>query len=69
MLKVMIVSLLVGTGVFLSGCQTMTHDEEQQKRKYSRISDVNRRLFNEDIQTIFFLDEPSKLTQWKAHVD
>lgn len=69
MLKVMIVSLLVGMGVFLSGCQTMARDEEQQKRKYSRISDVNRRLFNEDIQTIFFLDEPSRLTQWKAHVD
>ena len=69
MLRAMVVSLLVVVGVFLAGCQTMTHDKEQQIRKYSRIADVNRRLFNEDIHTIFLLDKPSSLTSWHAYVD
>jgi len=69
MLRVMLVGLLVVVGLFLSGCQTMTHDKEQQIRKYSRIADVNRRLFNEDIHSIFLLDEPSGLTSWHAYVD
>ena len=69
MLRTIVVSLLIVMGVFVSGCQTMAQDEEQQIRRYSRIADINRRLFSEDINTIFFLDEPSYLTDWHFYVD
>ena len=69
MLRAIVVSLLIVVGVFVSGCQTMTQDEEQQIRRYSRIADVNRRLFAEDMNTIFLLNEPSHLTDWHFYVD
>lgn len=69
MLRAIVLSLLISAGVFLTGCQTMARDEEQQVRKYSRISDVNRRLLAEDVDAIFLLDRPSRLTHWHFYVD
>lgn len=69
MLRAVMIGLLIGIGVFVCGCQTTTRDEEQQIRKYSRISDINRRLFNEDVDTILLLDQPSHLTRWHFYAD
>jgi len=59
---VLIVSLAVL--IFLSGCQTLSSDKEQQVRKFSRISNLNRRMLNEDIQNTWLLDRPSYLSRW-----
>ncbi len=59
---VLIVSLAVL--IFLSGCQTLSSDKEQQVRKFSRISNLNRRMLNEDIQNAWLLDRPSYLSRW-----
>jgi hypothetical protein len=50
--------------IFLSGCQTLSSDKEQQVRKFSRISNLNRRMLNEDIQNAWLLDRPSYLSRW-----
>lgn len=69
MLKVMITALLVCSAVFLSGCQTVTRNKEEQIRKYSRISDLNRRMLAEDMDAILLLDRPSSLTRWNVRDD
>ena len=66
MVKKTILSLLLLAGWVLAGCQqqTLTRDEPQQNEKYSRIADLNRRMFAEDIDAILLLDQPSDLTRW-----
>ena len=49
---------------FLGGCQTLSSDKEMQIRKYSRISDLNRRMLHEDVEAIMLLDRPSNLSRW-----
>jgi len=44
-------------------------DKEQQVRKYSRISDMNRRMLADDIDAVFLLDKPSQLTRWHVRND
>ena len=69
MVRAFVIGLLVICGAFLAGCQTTTRNEEQQIRKYSRIADINRRMFAEDMDAIFLLDRPSDLTHWHFYVD
>ena len=64
MFRVLVPVILAGVGAFLGGCQTMTRDSEQQIHKYSRVSELNRRMFAEDVDTFLLLDEPSALTSW-----
>ncbi|MBN1844768.1 MAG: hypothetical protein JW810_03730 [Sedimentisphaerales bacterium] len=64
-MRTLIMALLVmAIGSMLAGCQTMAHDQKQQIRKYSHISEVNRRLLAEDIDKYLLLDKPSRLTRW-----
>jgi len=42
----------------------MVSTKEQQIQKYSRMSDINRRLLAEDIDAIFMLDKSTQLTSW-----
>ena len=64
MRKIMITALILTLGFALSGCQTMTRDSEQQVQKYSRMSDLNRRMLAEDIDAILLLDQHSNLSWW-----
>jgi hypothetical protein len=66
MLRITLTAMLLCFGMFLTGCQTMTSDKDQQIRKYSRISDINRRMLAEDIDVFLLLDRPSRLS--KLHV-
>ena len=62
MLKTTLTIMLISLALLLTGCQTLNNDREQNIRHYSRIADLNRRMFNEDIETFFLLDRPSRLT-------
>ena len=64
MRKIVIAALVLTLGFALSGCQTTTRDSEQQIQKYSRISDMNRRMLAEDVDALLLLDEPSSLSWW-----
>ena len=64
MLKKMVIIGVVLVAVCIGGCQTMTRDSDQQAQKYSRISELNRRMLAEDIDAILLLDRPSNLTPW-----
>ena len=55
--------LVAGVSMFM-GCETMTNGPEQQITKYSRISELNRRMLAEDVDAILLLDRPSILTPW-----
>ena len=68
MVRIFFVVLLL-LSIFVGGCQTLTRDKEQQIRKYSRISNVNRRLLAEDSDRFFLLDRPSRLTPWHMRSD
>ena len=61
-------SLLVLT-IFLGGCQSLSRNNDQQVRKYSRVSDLNRRMLAEDLDKILLLDRPSRLTEWHVIAD
>ena len=64
MLRIAALSLLLGLALLMAGCQTMVADKDQQIRKYSRIAEVNRRMFNEDIDALLMLKRSSDLTPW-----
>ena len=64
MIKKMVVTCLLGVGLMLGGCETLTRDKDQQYRRYSRLADLNKRLLAEDIDSFFLLDKPSSLTHW-----
>lgn len=64
MRRVLIAIAVLSVSVCLSGCQTMINTKEQQIRRYSRISEVNRLLLAEDIDSILLLDQSSQLTPW-----
>ena len=55
--------------ICLGGCQSLSRDKQQQIRKYSRISDLNRRMLVEDLDKIILLDRPSRLSEWHVIVD
>jgi hypothetical protein len=59
-------SLLLG---LIAGCQTLSRDKPQQIRKYSRISELNRRMAAEDVDKWLLLDRPSGLSQWHVPAD
>ena len=69
MIRMMITAVLLVGVTSLLGCQTLTRDREQQITKYSRISDLNRRMLNEDLDRIFLLDRPSSLSRWHVRPD
>ena len=56
--------LLLALTVVMGGCQTLNRDSQQKIQNYSRISDLNRRMLAEDMDTFWLLDRPSNLTQW-----
>ena len=62
-------SSLLALSVTLTGCQTLSKSKEQQIRKYSRISELNRRMLAEDVDKYLLLDRPSRLTQWHVIAD
>jgi hypothetical protein len=64
MRRVLMAILVLCVGVCLTGCSTMVNTEEEQIRKYSRMSEMNRRLLAEDIDTILLLDRSTKLSRW-----
>jgi hypothetical protein len=66
MIKKIVFALAIVAGLWSAGCETMTRDSDQQIRKYSRISDINRRMLAEDVDTILLLDAPSSLTHWQV---
>ena len=51
-------------GSLLGGCETMVRTGEQQKQKYSRLNDINRRLLAEDMDAVLLMREPSHLHHW-----
>ncbi len=68
-IKRMIVCLVLSVVVLVGGCQTMVNDKQQEIRRYSRISELNRRMMNEDLDAIFLLDRPSSLTPWHVPLE
>ena len=64
MLKIVTMSCLLGLMALLAGCQTMVTDENQQIRKYSRIAELNRLMFVEDLDAYLYLKRSSDLNNW-----
>jgi len=69
MRRVLMTILVLCVGFCLTGCQTMVRTKEEQIRKYSRMSDINRRLLAEDIDTILLLDKSTQLSRWHLRTE
>ncbi len=69
MRRVLMAIVVLCVGFCLTGCQTMTRTKEQQIRKYSRMSDINRRLFVEDIDAILMMDKSTQLSRWHLRTE
>ena len=66
MRKIMVSIVLVGIAMMLGGCQGLTSDSEQNIRKYSRISELNRRMLADDIEAMLLLDRPGRLSRYNV---
>ncbi len=64
MRKLFIGLLLASFLAISAGCDSMTRGSDQQITKYSRISELNRRMLAEDVDSILLLDRQSHLTPW-----
>ncbi len=64
MLRIATLLLLFCLAPLLGGCQTLVASKDQQIRKYSRIAEINRLMFNEDIENLLMLDRSSNLSPW-----
>lgn len=64
MARIVTLLLLLGLMFSMVGCQTLIADRDDYIRKYSRMADINRRMFNEDIENLLMLDRSSNLSQW-----
>ena len=64
MRRVLMAMLTLCVVFCLSGCRTMVRTDQEQIRKYSRMSEINRRLLVEDIDAIFLFDKSTNLTRW-----
>jgi len=63
MVKVTVNVLLMAVLAWaMMGCKTLSKDEEQNTHKYSRVSEINRRMLAEDIERLLLLDKPSTLS-------
>ena len=64
MIRLLIVALLLCAALLLGGCQTLTSDSAQETQKYSRIADLNRRMLTDDMNAVFLLERPSRLSNF-----
>ena len=65
-----VVTIIVLCGsVFLGGCQSLSRSKEQQIQKYSRISELNRRMLGDDIDAYLMMDRPSRLSRMHIMAD
>jgi len=69
MRRVLMAIVVLCVGFCLTGCQTMTRTKEGQIRKYSRMSDINRRLLSEDIDAILLFDKSTQLSRWHLRTE
>ena len=71
MTRVIVVVLIVALfgSVFLCGCQSTSRSKEQQIQKYSRISELNRRMLGDDIDAYMMMDRPSRLSRMHVIAD
>ena len=56
--------VIVTLCMLISGCQTMTMDKEQHIRHLSRVSAHHKRMLAEDVDSIFMINRPSRLSNW-----
>lgn len=69
MRRVLMAMIVLCVGFCLTGCETMVNTKEQQIRKYSRMSEINRRLLVEDIDTLLLLDRSTQLSRWHLRTE
>ncbi|MBN1766394.1 MAG: hypothetical protein JW860_14140 [Sedimentisphaerales bacterium] len=62
---ILFISLCLCLVFVLVGCQTLSGDKEMQMRRFSRVSDLNRRMMAEDMEAVLLLDKPSSLSRWQ----
>jgi hypothetical protein len=62
-------SFLLGASVLLGGCSFIGVDREAKIRKYSRISEINRRMLADDFEGTLMLDRPSSLSRWHIRTE
>jgi hypothetical protein len=64
MFRTLLLVVLLAAAALLGGCATLSKDSEQEVRSYSRISELDRRMWAEDMDTFWLLDHPSRLTPY-----
>lgn len=64
MRRILLLLLVLFVGSLFAGCQSVTRDDQQNIRRYSRIADLNRRMLTDDMDALLLLDRPSMLSDW-----
>ena len=66
MVKIVLLAIILGLGIMLTGCQTTTGTPQQNAQKYSRILELNRMMIMDDIETFWLMDRPSSLSYYRV---
>jgi len=65
----MVVFVILSLGIFLGGCQSLVQSPEQEIQTYSRITDLNSRMWTDDVDVFLLFDRPSYLSKWHVPSD
>jgi len=63
---VLLVTVILGLGIVLTGCQTTAGTPQQNAQKYSRVLELNRMMIMDDIETFWLMDRPSNLSYYRV---
>jgi len=66
MVRIVLLAIILGLGIMLTGCQTTAGTPQQNAQKYSRILELNRMMIMDDIETFWLMDRPSNLSYYRV---
>ena len=65
--RLLLVFVVCGAVLF-AGCNTLVDTHQERNRRITHLSDLQMRMFVEDLDYLLLLERSSALTQWHPHV-
>ena len=66
MVRIVLLTIILGLGIMVAGCQTTAGTPQQNVQKYSRILELNRMMIMDDIEVFMLMDRPSNLSYYRV---
>ena len=67
MMRRFMLATVIASALLASGCgDGMAIDRRARAERHRRIVDIDMRQFNDDWDTLWLMDEPSRLSPWRV---